>query len=347
MREPGNIRVAFGLPAADAESHFREAIESLLAQSHPDFVIAVADDCSTDATLELARLYEALDDRVTVHPGTERLGLVGNWRRAQRCALAAAPGAEFFAWASDHDIWHEDWLATLMAELESHPEAVLAYPLTLRISERGADAGQRPRAVDTSGQTAPAERLRTVIHRVKAGDTIYGLMRVEPLLRCGPLPLVGNPDRFLLTRLALEGEFRQVPRLLWSRRYRQGVRASAARQRRSFYPNGAPLRAYLPWPIAHSVLFRRGDRGAEAGRDAAGYAGLHFRESMRFAIADWKTRRLRSARRCSRALKRHRARWRGRLVRVLRRVVPAPLRRPLRSLVRVARRTAGVRVRAR
>jgi glycosyltransferase involved in cell wall biosynthesis len=327
-------RVAFGLPAANAETHFAEAIESLLAQTRTDFSLAIVDDCSTDGTLEVARAYAELDSRVSVHANPSRLGLVGNWRRAQELALGAAPAAVYFAWASDHDIWHEQWLEALVAELDSHPAAVLAFPLTLRISERGADLGGRPRTVDTADQHEPSERLRTVIHKLKAGDAIYGLMRRDALLRCGQLPLAASPDRLLLTRLALEGEFRQLPRLLWYRRYREGVRASAARQRRSFYPDGAPLRAYVPWPIAHGILFARGELAANVPAGMEGLAGLQFRETLRFAGNNWLQGHMRAIRRRRRQSARRLRMWRGR--------VPAPIRGMIRPLLRLVRRTPSL-----
>jgi glycosyltransferase involved in cell wall biosynthesis len=332
MVEAPSAPNVFGLPVVDAEAHLPQSIESLLAQTRTDFRIAVVDDCSTDRTLEIAHRYAEFDSRVSVHTNSERLGLVGNWRRALQCALEDAPDAVNFAWASDHDIWHESWLEILAAELDAHPEAVLAFPLALRITEGGADAGLRPRVSDTTGLHEPAERLRTFIHRVKAGDAIYGLIRVEPLLRCGPLPFVGSPDRLLLTRLALEGEFRQVPRLLWSRRYRQGIRASAARQRRTFYPRGAPPWAYVPWPIAHSILFRRSARAGDLEPDSL--ARLQFQETLRFASADWLNQRLRKLRRGREARIR---RWRKRYAR-LSRSLPAPIRSLGRPFVRLIRR---------
>jgi hypothetical protein len=77
------------------------------------------------------------------------------------------------------------------------------------------------------------------------------------MVRAGPYPLVVLPDRLLLLRLALEGEFRQIPHRLWFRRYRAGVVMSNRRQRRAFFTEGAPLWAYVPWPLTHTFLFAR------------------------------------------------------------------------------------------
>ena len=79
------------------------------------------------------------------------LALVQNWRRAFDLARRRFPAAPYFAWVSDHDVWHPEWLRTLGAELDAHPEAVLAYPLGVRIDDtapsiRPVSARSTPRA---------------------------------------------------------------------------------------------------------------------------------------------------------------------------------------------------------
>ena len=59
------------------------------------------------------------------------------------------------------------------------------------------------------------------------------------------------PDRLLLTELALYGQFKQVPQVLWFRRW-YGRIFSLGRQRTSFFPDGRPLYAYVPWWISHA-----------------------------------------------------------------------------------------------
>jgi hypothetical protein len=78
------------------------------------------------------------------------------------------------------------------------------------------------------------------------------------------------PDRLLLSELALLGEFVQVPRVLWERRF-VGL-ADLARQKRAFWPDGAPASTWAPWWVTHAalvgwergVLGRRGSRAAGA-----------------------------------------------------------------------------------
>lgn len=272
----------FGLTTYNGQEHLAESIESLLGQTRADLAIVVVDDASADGTGEIARRYAELDPRVSYERNERQLGLVRNWRRALRLACVRFPDALYFAWASDHDVWHPHWLEATAAELDGHPEAVLAYPVTVRIDDFGSEYPTRTRLFDTAGVADPELRLRRVAGGMtNAGEMVYGLMRRDALERAGPFPLVVLPDRLQLLRLSLEGEFRQVERRLWYRRYRAGVAMTNSRQRATSFPDGVPLGAYLPWWLTHSATFGRGRLGALVLRDSARTAWDRARERGR------------------------------------------------------------------
>jgi hypothetical protein len=168
-------------------------------------------------------------------------------------ARELAPDARYFAWTSDHDVWHPEWLERLVERLEERPEAVLAYPLNVGIDDHGATV-RAPWRFDTEGLAGMWQRLETSVRGMVPGSMVYGLYRADSLARCGVYRPLLKPDRLLLSELALSGEFHQVPEVLWSRRYRGGTKASARRQRNAFFPGGAPIHAYLPWPLTHSAV---------------------------------------------------------------------------------------------
>ena len=269
----------FGLAAHNGEDHLAEALESLLTQTRSDLAVVVVDDCSTDATAEIVRRYAELDARVSYVRNERRLGLVGNWRRAFARAGELHPQARYFAWASDHDVWAPRWLERLAAELDRHPEAVLAYPLAVRIDDAGSEYPTRERLFESAGVADPRERLRRVAGELRgAGEMVYGLMRRSAAEKAGPFPLAVLADRLFLVRLSLEGEFRQVRERLWYRRFRSGVSMSNARQRRAAFPDGAPLAAYAPWWLTHPAQLAR-----ETGSTAL--AAELVRQSLRTAYA--------------------------------------------------------------
>jgi GT2 family glycosyltransferase len=201
-----------GIPLFENVAQLGPALESILAQDHPSFSVVVLDDSRTNGPEQIVREHP----RVRYERNPSRLGLAANWRRTFARARELHPSARYFAWGSDHDLWEPHWLTALAGELDRHPEAVLAYPLNDAIDGAGARVAE-PWAFDTHGR-GPAARFRQTLRRMVAGDMVYGLFRVDALARCGGLRDVTYPDRLLLAELSLDGEFRQVPQLLWHRR---------------------------------------------------------------------------------------------------------------------------------
>jgi hypothetical protein len=265
MREP---RVVIGAPLYGQAGPLAEALGSLLGQSYADFRLVLVDDQSPDATVDVVHDIAGEDPRVELHVNERRLGMLANTNRAWALSRARYPHAEFWALGSDHDVWHPDWLRSLVGALDARPRAVLAYPRTRRIDERNREVSG-PWRFETTGIADPRKRLRKALRRMVSGDMIYGLFRAPALDRTGFYQPVLAPDRLLLSELALAGEFVQVPEVLWSRRY-AGL-ASLERQRRAFWPDGPPPRsAYAPWWLAHTARFGRRHGAGPAVRDYLG-----------------------------------------------------------------------------
>ena len=264
-----------------------EAVESLLGQTEPELALVLLDDRSTDATESIARAFAEADPRVSFHRNATRLGLLDNTRRAHRLARELHPRARYFAFASDHDLWHPSWLAQLVAALEAREEAVLAYPHVQRVDESGEVVSRRRiRSFDTAGLASPRARFATTLNQTVGGDMIYGLFRAKELDAVGGYRRLLRPDPLLLAELALRGEFVQVPEVLWSRRFERP--ATLRRQRAAFFPEGPPVSAYLPWWLVHAaaILWKYGLRGRGTPRIARGEgAGL---AALALGIGVWR-----------------------------------------------------------
>jgi glycosyltransferase involved in cell wall biosynthesis len=245
-------RVIIGSPLFNHADNFREAIESILGQTFTDFALVLVDDASSDATAAIAREYAERDARVSYVRNEERLGLVDNSRKAFAIARQRYPEAEYFAWTSDHDLWHPRWLQQLVDVLDNNPDVLLAYPLNRRIGPEGDLLKRKPWIFDTFGVMNRWTRLRSGIREMRAGNMVYGLYRARSLERAGVYRRVVVPDRLLVAELSLYGQFKQVPEVLWFRRW-YGRVFSLERQRANFFPHGRPLYSYCPWWIAHAV----------------------------------------------------------------------------------------------
>jgi glycosyltransferase involved in cell wall biosynthesis len=337
-------RVVIGSPLFDHADHFAPAIESILSQTFRDFALVLVDDCSTDSTPEAACRYAAQDPRVSYRRNEARVGLTENSRRAFGFARGLHPEAEYFAWASDHDLWHPEWLQELVAALDASPAAVAAYPLNRRIGPSGELLKRKPWVFDTAGIANRWMRVSRAILHMRAGNMVYGLYRVGALQRVGVYRDVLVPDRLLFAELSLYGPFVQVRQVLWFRRW-YGRLFSLRRQRASLFPARRPPHAYAPWWIGHAAsLFRiytiRGDGRPEITRAAGALAALLY-AVLAGLLHGWQTMRgIRGRMVESGAMLRQRAR---RLRRAVKPVVIEAARGPYLQMLRLLRTVPPVR----
>ena len=123
-------------------------------------------------------------------------------------------------------------------------DVLFAYPLNRRIGPAGDLLKRKPWFFDTFGVTNRWTRLRSGIREMRAGNMVYGLYRVGSLERAGVYRRVVVPDRLLIAELSLYGQCKQVPEVLWFRRW-YGRVFSLERQRSNFFPRGRPLYCVL------------------------------------------------------------------------------------------------------
>jgi glycosyltransferase involved in cell wall biosynthesis len=240
-------RVLFGMPAYNRPDALPRTLESLLSQTYASFALVIVDDRPTPEVRAVIDTYMALDSRITYEPNPVRLGMIGNWHKAFTRGREIHPHVEYFAWVSDHDIWHPRWLEVLVGELDDHPNVVMAYPQMQRVFSR--ERRSVTRLSETFGMPGRVARMRTAIADMTAGNGVYGLFRVAALADAGVFRAVLMPDRQLLVELSLFGEFRHVAEILWYREV-AGV-FSMKRQRQMFFPDRTPLHTYLPPPVQH------------------------------------------------------------------------------------------------
>jgi len=244
-------RVVVAMPIFQAGPALADALDGLLAQDLDDFAVVLVDDGADEQALAVAQR----DARVTYRRNQRRLGLAGNWAAAFALATELHPEADLFAWAGHHDVHEPGFLSALVARLDANPQAVLAYPLDSRLQADGRRAEHAAATFATAGTEDPLARLRATARGMTAGSMVYGVVRVAALRRAGVFDRVLRPDRLLIVKLAVLGEFEQVTRVLWHRRITG--RPTARRQRAATFPRRAPAASYLPWPAVHGARLAR------------------------------------------------------------------------------------------
>lgn len=283
-RHRAKPRIGLAMPAYNETHHLCQALESLQAQTRTDFRLVVVDDSTSPEPGEIVRRYAAGDRRIEYRRNPVRQGMVGNWRAG---FAAFEPGLDYFAWVSDHDLWHPQWLEKLAATLDEFPEVSLVYPAAARMDAGGRRVLSPPHAFDTFGLSRPQRFARLAGEGRSFGNMVYGLYRADRLRKAGVFRRVLLPDVLLLWELSLDGTIKQIHEELWYRRYVH--RASLERQRATLFAP-APWHAHLPWPLTHWALltWRRalapgaGSLAERAfiGRMVAGHAKRFWRDLL-------------------------------------------------------------------
>lgn len=205
-------RVSMGLPIFNGERFLREALDSLLAQTHTDFELLISDNASTDSTPQICLEYAARDGRVSYLRQASNIGAPRNWNFVARRARG-----EYFKWATANDECEPPMLQRCVEALDAAPEAVLAQGVTCLVDE--ASGERQPYSHDLAlPEPRPAERLLALFTRLRLNNGQSGLIRTSALRRTGYDRFYEGGDFVLMAELALQGRFLVLPEVLLCRR---------------------------------------------------------------------------------------------------------------------------------
>lgn len=123
-------RVTVVVPVYNLESLVAEALQSLMAQTYPDFEAIIVDDGSTDGTADAVKPFLADERFHYVFQQNQKLGA------ARNTALRIARG-EWFALLDGDDIWLPHKLETQLHIADSDPRINLVYGNAIVFHEDG------------------------------------------------------------------------------------------------------------------------------------------------------------------------------------------------------------------
>lgn len=116
------MKVSVLVPVFNAERYLAECLESILAQDFPDFEIIIADDASSDGSVEIIKSFAARDSRIVWWKNSKNLGQAANCN----ACLKAAKG-EYIKFVHADDILISPLaIRKLAAALDANPAASLA-----------------------------------------------------------------------------------------------------------------------------------------------------------------------------------------------------------------------------
>ncbi len=118
MRKP---LVSVLITAYNREKYIREAIESVLTSTFKNFELIVVDDCSKDGTVEIAKEFGRIDNRVRVYVNEKNLGDYPNRNKAAEYAMG-----KYIKYVDSDDMVYPQTLEIMVKAMENNPQAALA-----------------------------------------------------------------------------------------------------------------------------------------------------------------------------------------------------------------------------
>lgn len=170
------------VPAYNAQAHLAETLDSILAQTMPDFELIVVDDGSTDETGDIADRYAVQDARVHAHH-QENAGLSGARNSGYRLANPATRAVIFM---DGDDLWRPHALEALLRDLDARPEALGVYGANSFFDEQGRTWGDTVETAFGRARTAIVGG-RAVSWPVDAPTTFEVLVTWPPIATSGQL----------------------------------------------------------------------------------------------------------------------------------------------------------------
>ena len=190
------------------------AIDSVLAQSWTNWRMTLIDDGSTDNTPEILAAYAARSSRITLKRNRCNTGAVGAFQRGLWFG-----DADFVMPKSSDDLIAPDYLAELMTVMLAHPECAMVHAGGLSFQGAGVVQFQYPdhHRLHAVGDD-PLVRASHVMARYTSSPSFWGVYRRDAVDRLAPIANRAGWDHVLLAELAMYGEIRHVPELLYWRR---------------------------------------------------------------------------------------------------------------------------------
>src|SRR5579863_9689706 len=108
------------------ENFIRESIENVLKSVYQNFELIIVDDCSTDATVAIAKEYKQVDARIKLYLNEKNLGDYHNRNMAASYAMG-----KYIKFVDSDDIIYPHSLSIFVESMESFPDAAVGIMSSL------------------------------------------------------------------------------------------------------------------------------------------------------------------------------------------------------------------------
>ena len=175
--------VSIAIITYNQKEYLRECIESCLIQDYPNFEIVVADDCSTDGTQDLLRMYDTnYPGRFVLRLAEKNQGITPN----SNVCISACSG-KYIAILGGDDLLLESKITKQVKVLEADSDINLCGTFTKLVDSKGRDIGIRK---DFKRKKTP---IYTVCELIESGNGLVPV--VSYMFRASSLPEEGFEPR--------------------------------------------------------------------------------------------------------------------------------------------------------
>ena len=224
-------------PVYNEEKHLAECIDSVLAQTYPNWEYVIVNNCSTDRSLQIAQRYAAQDARIRVCDNREFLRIIPNHNHALR---QISSESKYCKVVLGDDLIFPECLTKMVEVAEAHPSVgiVGAY-------------GMVGAAVRWDGLPYPSTVIAgrdicrwTLLGRLYVfGTPTSTLMRSDLVRASESFYNESNihADTEVCFRLLRQGDFGFVHQVLTYTRVREGSIVAFAKRYNTFQPNNLDM----------------------------------------------------------------------------------------------------------
>jgi len=135
-------------PMFNSEKTIKKMLESVLSQTYSNWELLIADDLSTDSSVELVEHYSKMDSRIKLIRTSSNTGPA----KCRNRAITEAQG-QYMAFLDSDDAWHFEKLSKQIEYMNSS-NAVLVYSSYAYMDDKGNLTGKQitvPAKVDYDG----------------------------------------------------------------------------------------------------------------------------------------------------------------------------------------------------
>lgn len=127
-----NYLISVVLPVYNGEKYLKESIESIIAQTYENWELIIVDDCSTDSSADISKLYASKDSRIHYYRNDTNLKLPRNLNKG----FTLTKG-QYLTWTSDDNRFRVNALQKMADTLEQNPDIQFVFASCRIIDDNG------------------------------------------------------------------------------------------------------------------------------------------------------------------------------------------------------------------